>query len=95
MFTPNAENHWRTHTRRKLLGRRANDRAAKRQKEAEEVTSLKNGEYIEQVWKFKYPGRIMDENDDNSRCILAQLSKARSMWWCMSKILKGRGVTLT
>ena len=36
-------------------------------------------------------GRILDENDDDSRCIIAQLSKARSRWWRMAKTLKREG----
>ena len=50
-----------------------------------------NGEEIERVREFQYLGRILDENDDDSRCIIAQLSKARSRWWRMAKILKREG----
>ena len=52
MYTPNTENHWRTQTCRKLQVRRANERAARRQKDAEEVVFKINGEEIERVREF-------------------------------------------
>jgi len=91
MFTRNVENHGRTQTCKKLQVRRENERDARKQKEAEEVIFRINGEEIERVREFRYLGRILDENDDDSRCILAQLSKARGRWWRMAKILKREG----
>ena len=39
-------------------------------------------------------GRILDEQDDDSRFIMTQLNKARSRWWHMVKILKRKGADL-
>ena len=80
MFTTKVENHGRTQTCRKLQRRRENERDARKQKVAEEVVFGINGEEIERVGEFRYLGRILDENNDNSRYIMAQLSKARGRW---------------
>ena len=38
------------------------------------------GQPIERVFTFKYQGRVLNEADDDTKCIDAQLEKARSKW---------------
>ena len=77
MFTPDADRYGRSQTCKKLQGRRANIEAASIQSAADDVTFTIKGEEIERVEEFRYLGRILDENDNDRKCILAQLKKAR------------------
>ena len=49
------------------------------------------GEKLERVESFKYLGRILTQNDDDTMCIEANLRNARSKWNNISKILKRAG----
>ena len=71
--------------------RRANEKVALKQWKAERVEFTINGEKIERVKEFRYLGRILIEDDDDSRCIEDQLKRARSRWWRMAKLLKREG----
>ena len=62
-----------------------------KQWEAEAVEYTINGAQIERLKEFRYLGRILTENDDDSRCIQDQLKKARSRWWRMANLLKREG----
>ena len=91
MQTANPDRHWKSDTCKKLQVRRSNEKAALKQWEAERVEFTINGEKIERVKEFRYLGRILTEDDDDSRCIEDQLKKARSIWWRMAKLLKREG----
>ena len=47
---------------------------------AGDVVFLVGGRPIERVSTFKYLGRVLDEADDDTKCIDAQLKKARKRW---------------
>ena len=80
MQTANPDRHWKSDTCKKLQVRRSNEKAALKQWEAERVEFTINGEKIERVKEFRYLGRILTEDDDDSRCIEDQLKRARSRW---------------
>ena len=46
---------------------------------------------IERVKEFKYLGRIISENDNDSNCIDYNLRKARQQWNSIAKLLKREG----
>lgn len=49
------------------------------------------GTKLEQVGEFKYLGRILTDNDDDTKAIDNQLKKARQQWDAISRILKREG----
>ena len=53
---------------------------AKRQEAATAVTFLIDGQEIERVTQFRYLGRILEENDDDTHASSWQLARARSKW---------------
>ena len=88
MFTPYMEKHWRTQTCKILQRRKANVGATSLQRAAEDVTFRIKGEEVKQVRKFKYIGCILNQNDNDRKCILAHFRKTIGMWFGMGKILK-------
>ena len=50
-----------------------------------------NGQPLERVRSFRYLGRILSDNDDDSPCIQENLRRARQRWNCIAKILKAEG----
>ena len=50
-----------------------------------------DGNEIERVRYFKYLGRVLTEDDNDSTCIDANLRKARNQWNSIAKILKREG----
>ena len=88
MQTADPDRHWRSETCKRLQVRRAKEKVALKQWEAEAVEFTISGEKIEQVKELRYLGRILTEDDDDSRCIQDQLKRARSRWWRMAKLLK-------
>ena len=57
--------------------RRRNESKQDRQFKAENVKFHIDGEELEGVRYFKYLGRILTEDDDDTRCIESNLKKAR------------------
>ena len=49
------------------------------------------GTEIERVRYFKYLGRILTEDDIDTKCIDENLRNARRQWGCIAKILKREG----
>ena len=49
------------------------------------------GKEIERVREFKYLGRILTDNDDDTKCIDSALAKARRQWNCIGKMLRREG----
>ena len=94
MQTAIPDRHWKSDTCKKLQVRRSNEKVTLKQWEAESVEFTINGEKIERVEEFRYLGRILTEDDDDSRCIEDQLNRARSRWWRMAKLLKREGANL-
>ena len=47
---------------------------------------------IERVARFRYLGRILDENDDDSHAIERQLSRAKARWGRIASVLRSEGV---
>ena len=71
MFTPDTDRHGRSQTCKKLQRKRANIEAASIQSAADNLTFTIRGEELEKVREFKYLQRILDENDNDRKCILA------------------------
>ena len=63
-----------------------------RQNEALAVNFSINGEEIERVSQFRYLGRILSDDDDDSHAALRQLDKARKKWNRLVSILRSEGV---
>ena len=90
-FTPDTERHGPSQPCKKLQKKRANVEAALIQNAVDDMRFTIRGEDIERLKEFKYLGRILDENDNDKKCILAQLRKARGLWRRLVKILKREG----
>ena len=50
-----------------------------------------NGKVIERVHKFKYLGRWLADDNDDTYSIMDNLKKARQKWNCLVLILKREG----
>ena len=91
MKARNMGRHRNSVTCRKGQERRSFERRQDEQKEAEGVEIKMNGITIERVREFKYLGRILTEDDNDTPCIEDRLKKARRQWNCVAKILKQEG----
>ena len=91
MKTCNLNKHQTSDTCKKLRKRRDNEKKQNLQAEAENAEFRINGKLIEKVHHFKYLGRWLSDNDDDSKCILENLRKARSRWNSIANILKREG----
>ena len=83
--------HQQSDTCAKARVRRTNEERQDSQAEAETKEIKINGVRIERVKHFKYLGRILSEDDCDSKCIDDQLKKTRKRWTCIAKILKREG----
>ena len=75
----------------KLQTRRRNERMQDKQFEAENIVFTANNKVIERVHSFKYLGRWISDNDDDTKCIQENLNKARQRWNSIANILKREG----
>ena len=50
-----------------------------------------NGVELEQVKQFNYLGRLLSEDDKDTKCINANLKKARKRWGSIANVLKREG----
>ena len=91
MRSPNKSRHQHTATCKRLVQRRMNERKEREQVEAENVKFTVNGKEIEEVSKFQYLGRILCNDDDNTKCIMDNLKRAKNRWNSIAKILKREG----
>jgi hypothetical protein len=91
MFAMNMGKHQVTSTCKKGRGRRSNEMLQNKQAEAEKVTFRVYGEELERVKEFRYLGRILTEDDDDTKNIIEQLKRARQKWNSIAKILKREG----
>ena len=63
------------------------------QDRAHEVTFMVNGMAINKVSRFKYLGRILDDQDHDSRAAYRQLTRAKDKWRRLSTELKQQGIS--
>ena len=91
MHTKNITRHQKTATCKRLQVRRTNEEKQDEQARAELVKFTVNGKEVERVKYFRYLGRILSENDDDTKCILDNLRRARQRWNSISRILKREG----
>ena len=85
------EKHLLSKTCEKIFNRRRNEDLQDKQVMADEIKFYIQGEEIERVREFKYLGRILTDNDDDTKCIDNALAKARRQWNCIGKMLKREG----
>ena len=91
MFSANITAHQATKTCQKLRQRQTNEELQDRQAEAGETEFTIYGKKLERVSDFRYLGRVLAEDDDDTICIEGQLKKARKTWGSIAKILKREG----
>ena len=92
MKNANSEGHYATIDCVTFAERRARYFRTLRQAEALEVNFSIGGSEIERVSQFRYLGRILDENDDDSHALLRQLARARTKWARIAAVLRSQGV---
>ena len=51
------------------------------------------GVEIEKVKEFKYLGRVLSDNDNDTKCIIDNIRKARQQWNCIARFLKREGAS--
>ena len=71
--------------------RRKNERLQDTQHRAQQIKFFVNGKQLEKVSEFKYLGRVLTDNDDDTKAIEGQIRKARQQWNCIANILKREG----
>ena len=87
----NLQRHRGSQTCKKAAQRRHHEQLQRAQFDAESVTFTVNGKQIERVREFRYLGRIITDNDDDTRCIKDNIKRAKKRWNCIAKILKREG----
>ena len=90
--TVNSERHLQSKDCQFYTGKRHRHFRNQRQTEALAVKLTVSGEEIERVCTFRYLGRILSDDDDDSHAILRQLEKARKVWSRFQSILRSEGV---
>ena len=90
-FTGNMQQHQRTEACKKGRARRANKEKQKEQAKLDGIRFYVENKAIERVREFTYLGRVLSDDDDDTKCIERQLSKAKARWWRMARILKHEG----
>ena len=83
--------HQNSFTCKRGASRRQNEIKQDRQYDAENVKFYIGDKELERVRYFKYLGRILTEDDDDTRCIEDNLKRARKQWNCIARILKQEG----
>ena len=91
MFTMNIAKHQKTKICKKGQERRKHEKLQDLQAEAGDQKFYVYGQELERVKEFKYLGRIIREDDDDTQTILEQIKKARGKWNSIAKILKREG----
>ena len=91
MFSMNVTHHQKTATCRKARGRRTHEVMQDKQAKAEDAKFVVYGKELERVGEFKYLGRVLADNDDDTKCIEGNIRKARARWNCIANILKRDG----
>ena len=91
MHCSDMEKHLQSKTCEKIFTRRRNEDLQDKQVMADEIKFYIQGEEIERVREFKYLGRILTNNDNDTKCIDNALAKTRRQWNCIGKMLKREG----
>ena len=91
MFTQRPDTHPTTTTCRQLQVQRCHEHLQDLQVAAGDVFFLVGGCPIKRVPTFKYLGRVLDEAEDNTKCIKVQLKQDWSRWWRVLTVLKRQG----
>ena len=91
MRTSNLERHEKSSTCRKARNRRIHERKQDKQHQANNIHFTVNNKKIDRVKHFKYLGRTLSHNDDDTPCIKERLKGARRQWGCIARILKREG----
>ena len=89
----NSEKHQATLECRRFTIVRDKEVRAERQDEALEVNFTIGGVGINRVKQFRYLGRVLDENDDDSHAAGRQLARARDKWRRFGHVLKSERVS--
>ena len=91
MYTKDVTAHQKTKTCLKGKKRRECEILQNKQAEADDVVFKVYGENLERVQEFKYLGRTLREDDDDTKTIVNQIKKARQKWNAIARILKREG----
>ena len=91
MHSKTIRRHQKTITCRRLRKRRENKGLQDLQANGGKVAFRIYGKEIERVREFTYLGRILTENDDDTKAIESQILKARTTWGSIVNILKQEG----
>ena len=92
MKDANSQKHHDSIECKKFAIRRERFFRAQHQTDAEEVNFSISGVEIERVARFRYLGRILDENDDDRHALERQLARARARWSRIAPVLRSEGV---
>ncbi len=92
MKDANSDQHHNSAECKRYAIRRDRYFRAQRQHDAREVTFTVGGVEIDRVDRFRYLGRILDENDDDSHALERQLSRAKARWGRLAPVLRSQGV---
>ena len=68
-------------------------RRAKLQEQAQKVVFKVDGRDLKRSHRFKYLGRILDEDDDDEHAALRQLHRAREKWGRLGAVLRGQNAS--
>ena len=93
MRVPDVDKHLDSYTCRKGASRRCNEQKQDRQAKAEEVKFFIDGIELEKVREFKYLGRYLSYDNNDSYCIDYNIKKARQQWNCIARLLKREGAS--
>ena len=88
MFSMNIEKHQKTKTCSIGRKQREAEKLQNLQADANKVKFLVYGKEIQRVKEFRYLGRILREDDDDTSSIVSQIKRARQKWNAIAKILK-------
>lgn len=91
MFLKDVEKHQKTKECTIGRERRECEHLQDKQAMADGVVFNVYRKELERVHEFKYLGRILQEDDDDTACIKNNIKKARKQWNAIAKILKREG----
>ena len=78
--------HTHTHTH-------THEEKQEKQAKIDETKFYVENKQIKRVCKFTYLGRVLSKDDDDTKCIKQQITKAKSRWWRIARILKNKGAS--
>ena len=87
----NLQRHKNSKTCKQLTQRRRNELLQDLQAQANHVSFNINGKQIERVSNFRYLGRIISEDGDDTKSIKDNIKRARHRWNRLAQILKREG----